>query len=373
MKENEAIALLEKYKAGTITEEELTRLESWYIHEVRSDQSYQGLEDNLAKLDQEILMLAEPQPAVYKKLWPRIAAAAILLISLSAGLVFYYPKGNRGQQTAQNKIIAGSNKAYLTLDNGKKITLSDALNGTIAQQAAISITKTSNGQLVYNHIANVTASDSLTSNTITTPKGGQWQVILPDGTKVWLNAASALTYPTTFTRLKYRTVQLSGEAYFEVAKDKAHPFIVKTAKQEVEVLGTHFNINSYTDEPEVKTTLLEGRVKVTSNTDNATKILSPGEQSVLTSGSLIVGNADAEEAVAWKNGYFRFNDQEITDVMRKVARWYDIEVVYEEQPVNERFNGTISRFTNISDVLEMLEKTKAVHFKIAGRRVTVER
>ncbi len=187
---------------------------------------------------------------------------------------------------------------------------------------------------------------------------------------VWLNAASSLKFPVKFAG-KERVVELTGEAYFEVAPEAGKPFIVETVNEKVLVLGTHFNINAYSDEPVAVTTLLEGSIKVQSTQTGKASILKPGQQSLLDASQFTIQAANLEEAVAWKNGYFRFNDERIADIMKKLERWYNIEVIYEGKPSEELFNGKISRFKDISQVLRMLEKTEGIHFKIQGRRVTV--
>jgi ferric-dicitrate binding protein FerR (iron transport regulator) len=207
-------------------------------------------------------------------------------------------------------------------------------------------------------------------NTISTPKGGQYQVTLSDGSKVWLNAASSLRFPATFSG-KERKVELTGEGYFEVAHNKKMPFHVTVNDLDVEVLGTHFNINAYADESAIKTTLLEGSVKVVKG--NETKIIEPGEQASVTTSEDEINvkqQVDLEQVVAWKNGIFQFERADIESVMRQISRWYDIDVDYHGR-VSEHFGGTISRDVNISDVLKMLEMTGGVNFKIDGKKVIV--
>jgi len=308
--------------------------------------------------------------------WYWASAAAVLLIACS--VVFVVFDKNKLQQVAQRKalkevIVPGGNKATLTLADGSKIMLDDATKGEIAEQAGISITKTADGQIVYTTSnSNSEASGSkLTYNTIETPIGGQYQINLPDGTKVWLNAASSLKYPTQFAANE-RRVELTGEGYFEVAKKgegKKIPFIVKTASQTVEVLGTHFNINSYMDENCTKTTLLEGSVRVSQNA--TTKLLHPGQQSIVKSNSFEVEKVDIESEIAWKNGYFDFKE-DIESIMKKLSRWYDIHVVYKmDKDPSLMFGGKVSRSKNIYAVLSIIEETGNVHFKVEGRRVTV--
>ncbi len=310
-------------------------------------------------------------------LW--IAAAASIVLILSIGLYFYgtqngHPviRGSIQGFNAKNDIPAGKTGATLTLGNGKKIILSDAVKGQLASETGVNITKTADGQVVYT----VTKHQSLQSsgpieyNTLGTTKGQQYQVILPDGTKCWLNAATTLKYPSTFAHLSQRRVELNGEAYFEVAKvfksSERIPFIVVTKKQRVEVLGTHFNINSYPDEPDTKTTLLEGSVLI-----NGTALLKPGEQAADLGKTIKITRADTELALAWKNNKFMFRKYKIQDIMRMVARWYNVDVVYVGEIPDDLLGGSVSRFDNISKVLNILELTGNVHFKIEGRRITV--
>ena len=298
--------------------------------------------------------------------WLSAAAAAILI----AGSVIYFSTDYSLEKQAElANLKPGKNKAELTLANGRHITLDDAIYGNLAKDAGVQITKTKDGELVYQ----VTDANAPTDarNTIKTPYGGQYMVILPDQSKVWLNAGSSLNYPVSFADAKTRNVTLTGEAYFEIAKDKTHPFVVKTVKQQVEVLGTHFNINSYADEPATLTTLLEGSVSVSAT--SAHHILKPGEQSMLTGQGISVAPANTEEVMAWKNGYFRFNDEKIESVMRKIARWYNVEIKFEGEVSEEEYNGKISKFKNIAEVLEMLSETNTVHFKINGRRILVNK
>jgi len=362
-------ALLQKYAEGTCTEKEKALLESWYLSQnLTFSLSANELEEDLKAIGKDLPLF---KPVRKISIFPRIAAAAILLSMLSAGLFFYsqHPAENPGQHILA--IIPGGNKAILILGNGKRISLTDATNGNIASQSDVSIVKTAGGQVIYTVNPTQKSDEKPTYNTIETPKGGQFQVILPDGTKVWLNAASSLLYPTYFSG-KQRRVELKGEGYFEVAKNKAMPFFVKTKNQEIEVLGTHFNVNAYADEEASKTTLIEGRVKI--KTASAFVLLKPGEQAVLTGDRLNTGAVDTDIALAWKNGQFMFNDENIQSIMRQIARWYNVEVVYAGKPLESKvFWGSISRFQNVSEVLDILELTKSVKFKIEGRRIIVMR
>ncbi|WP_299285542.1 FecR family protein [uncultured Mucilaginibacter sp.] len=300
------------------------------------------------------------------------AAAAILLIV--AGSMFLKTKSPVNKQTnipvAKRDIGPGSNKATLTLDDGKVISLNDAANGTITRQGNITVKKKNDGMLEY--VVSQTAAGNMQKpsfNTITTPRGGEYQLVLPDGTKVWLNAASSLKFPSAFTG-KNRDVKLTGEAYFEVAKNKERPFRVKFNNSEIEVLGTHFDVKAYKDDEEARATLLEGSIKITKN--NEQRILLPGQQATESDKKgLKISAANIEEAVAWKNGFFIFHDLDIQSIMRTAARWYDIDVNYQGNLTNKQFGGRISKYKNISGLLKNLELTGTIHFTIEGRRVTV--
>lgn len=287
-----------------------------------------------------------------------------------AGVGFYFYNTNKKaeqQSVYANDIDPGKNGATLTLADGKKILINDVGAGNIASQSGVRISKTADGQIIYE----ITGSNSGKTeyNTLTTTRGEQTQVRLPDGSLVFLNAVSSLKFPTSFAKLKERSVEILGEGYFEIAKDKVHPFIVKNEKQQIEVLGTHFNVNAYHDEPSVKTTLLEGSIKI-STAQNAS-VLKPGEQAVNSNENLAIGNVDVDKAVAWKNAKFVFDDENIESVMRKLSRWYNVEVVYQDNVSNRTFTGSISRYDKISKILDKITYIEAVHFKVEGRRITV--
>jgi len=371
--------ILEKFKAGTATPEEIRFLDAYYeSFGLRADYTPQLDDAERTALKEDLYAslqsrLAKPSAAIGKiRYWPRVAAAALLLISLSTGLYIYTHQKNKGQQMAQTPISPGGNKAILTLANGQQISLTDAANGQLASQSGMRITKTAKGQLVYELAEGETGSTGEPQyNTITVPVGGQWQAVLADGSHVWLNALSSITFPTIFTG-KERRVEIKGEAYFEIAHDKSKPFKVASLGQTVEVLGTHFNVMAYPDEKVIKTTLLEGSVRLSDA--GKTELLKPGEQAQVVAGEIKVTNdVDIEDVVAWKNGYFKFNEN-LESTMNKIARWYNVEVVYEDKPDNSlSFGGEISRTRNIRDVLNIMEYTGKVHFKIEGRRVVVKK
>lgn len=303
------------------------------------------------------------------------AAAAVLLIGVAATLWLIQSKRSTPeiivvhQPPSVNDVAPGGNKAMLTLADGTQVPLDSNANGTLAQQGNTTLQMQGNGQLAYES-SGQDETAPLVYNTITTPRGGQFQVTLSDGSKVWLNASSSLRYPAHFSASN-RTVELTGEAYFEVAKKNGATFSVKVNDMEVAVLGTHFNIMAYEDEAQVKTTLLEGVVKISHGGNS--KRLSPGQGASLqkSTGALSVQeHVNVEEAIAWKNGLLRFEGSDIQSAMRMIARWYDVEVIW-KSPVQAHFRGTIPRNVNVSKVLQMLEMTGEVHFEIKGKQIIV--
>ncbi len=343
------------------------------------------------------LPVAKKQKSISKKskfvVWLRLTAAACILLA-GTWLVYTYLKHDGPAVLPLAKqhtdITPGKQTATLTLSNGQRVILSEANNGQLAQQAGVTVSKTANGQLIYTMTAldkSTVAGGSkkeLSYNILTTALGEKYQVVLPDGTKVWLNTGSSLKFPVSFKEQNKRKVELTGEAYFEVAKivtapskgkiAKKIPFIVSTAHQEVEVLGTQFNINSYSDEVATCTSLLEGSVKIHYLTGNADQLLKAGQQSVLIAGQLAISEADVENAIAWKNGDFVFKNEDFKTIMRKIARWYNVEIIYDPAaPTDVLLGGKISNSKNLSTILSVIEATADVHFKVEGRRVTVTR
>ncbi len=371
--------IIRKYRQGKATKEEIKFLEAYYdVFELNEDliseeneKDYLQLRDAIKNnVDQRIDQHTSINPTT--RLWIRYVAAASILIVLSVGIVSVFRKNKDADDIAAKKaddIPPGGNKATLTLANGTRILLDDAASGELARQAGVIITKTADGQLVYKAI-NDAADGEVLQNSISTPRGGQYKVVLPDGTNVWLNAASSITYPTAFKGTE-RLVTLTGEAYFEVAKNKEMPFKVKSELQMVKVLGTHFNINAYTDEAAVKTTLLEGAVEVASSKASIT--LSPGQQGLVEkdqNGAIIKRDVDTEQEVAWKNGVFSFKGEDLPSVMRQVARWYDIEVVFEGDVSEKKFYGEIARSSSLKNVFKILELYN-VKFTLSGKTVSV--
>jgi len=378
------IKILTKYRLGNATNEEVKFLETYYnVFDLSDDLITSENEGDYIHLKNAIKDVVDQRIRDYQKqsiaprikfIWVKYAAAALVLFFISFGVYFLIHtnnvKNNNVVVNAYKGIVPGGNKALLTLGNGTKILLDDALKGEIARQAGVIITKMADGQLVYKVLSDQTGQDQMFQNSIATPKGGQYKVILPDGTNVWLNASSSITYPTVFTGNE-RMVTLTGEAYFEVVKNKQMPFRVKSAMQTIEVLGTHFNINAYDDEAVIGTTLLEGSVKVTSPSSATT--IAPGEQAVINrdgDGTIIKRQVDIDQEVAWKNGIFSFNGEDIRSVMRQVSRWYNIDVVYDRDIPHEKYFGEISRSSSLGDVFKILELNN-VKFSIEGKTVTV--
>lgn len=368
--------LLKRYNEGNASAEEIRLVERWFIQQSAIDQKEPRDVDYMTIKQQMWHHIAAGVTPVKRqhRLFSSFniaAAAAILVIALVSIWVYLDHKNVATPQIVANDIKPGKNKAVLTLADGRKINLTDAGNDTVANEAGILITKNTEGQLVYRVVGNTSNQKTLQYNTIEAPSGGKWQVILPDGSKVFLNALSSLKYPLSFSK-KERKVELNGEAYFEVFHNEKSPFKVWTKGQTVEVLGTHFNISAYADDKLVKTTLLTGSVKVAAG--NNALILKPGEQSQAKSDHIsLVQNVDLEDVMAWKNGYFKFNEN-LESIMVKVSRWYDVDISYEIKPDPEfKYKGEISRDRNLSELLSMLEFTGNAHFKIEGRRVIIKK
>jgi len=310
----------------------------------------------------------------------RVAAAAVIFFVLGTGVwwIFFRQPASapRTAQSAKSADVPAPavNRATITLGSGRKVYLDSAGNGALAQQGGARVVKLASGQVAYETSAAALANGELVYNTLTNPRGSQAvSLTLTDGTKVWLNAASSLRYPVAFTGSD-RIVEITGEAYFEVAQDKNKPFRVKRGNTTVEVLGTHFNINAYDDEPTTNTTLLQGSVKVNSQLSGSTKfvILQPGQQAQLSRTDRLdkIDKVDMDAVVAWKNGTFQFKGASMQTVMRQLSRWYNVEISYEGAIPEHRFVGKVGRDYNLSEVLAVLEASD-VHFKIEGQRIIV--
>jgi ferric-dicitrate binding protein FerR (iron transport regulator) len=271
-----------------------------------------------------------------------------------------------------NTIAPGGNKAILTLGNGQKVILDSAGNGTIAFQGNSRITKNDKGEIVYDATAQTNNFSEILFNTISTPNGGQYKVVLPDGTNVWLNAASSIRFPTKFVG-KERAVAITGEVYFEVTKNASMPFKVKINEaEEIKVLGTHFNVMAYKEEKYTKATLLEGSIKIHNRDESI--LVKPGGQAILRNQGEIelVNNVNTDHIVAWKNGLFDFDNDDLPYIMRQLSRWYDVDIVYTDNVPEGHYAGSIRKQSNITEVLKMLELAGDVQFSIVGKKILVK-
>lgn len=378
MNENEILALLQKYQNGTLSTEDKDKLDAWYLHQASASKlqlNEYELQDSYDFIKSKLPL--QPETRVIS-LWPRIAVAASIVLLLGTG-VFYFTKPKEKQPIEvvekTQEIAPGGSRGILTLSNGKQIVLAAiSSKDTIAKEGEedeVTIKMNADGTITY--IVNPNAVDSKNDansfNTLSTPTGGQYNIVLADGTKVFLNAVSSIKYPTQF-KGNQRIVELEGEAYFEVAKNKEKPFIVKSENQSIEVLGTHFNVHAYPNETVVKTTLLEGSVAVTAK--NQKSVLRPGQQSNVADnfGTIKIREVDTEAAVAWKNGRFKFDNADLKSVMKQLERWYGIKVEYRGDVSDVRFNGGTFMNKNLSEVLKVLELNN-IKFKIEGKTVTV--
>nr|WP_295871346.1 FecR family protein [uncultured Chitinophaga sp.] len=362
--------IIERIATNTATDEELAVYSAW------CDAQQAGRPDigDLSARETALLEKIHRQAGISRgKVFPwRIAAAAALTGILAGGFFWYRHNSQPPAPVAIHALPpsadlpAGKNTATLTLANGKKILLSDTQAGKLTDQDGAEVSKSADGSLEYRPVNGATA---VQYNTLSTARGEQYQITLSDGTRVWLNAATTLTFPASFAHQAERSVEVNGEAYFEVAADPAHPFKVRTNHQQIQVLGTSFNVNNYPDEPSARTTLLRGAVKI-----NDAQVLKPGQQAISgKNGEVKIIPVNTDGIVAWKNGYFEFNDENIYEVMRKIARWYDVEVIYEgDIPTNEMV-GTISRFENVSKVLNTIEKAGLLKFRINEKKIYVSK
>ncbi|MBA2501202.1 MAG: DUF4974 domain-containing protein [Chitinophagaceae bacterium] len=395
------LGLIEKFQNGTITPGEKNLLDEWYNskidHTVHLNEDL--TEEQLSgRIKNRLLETIEINNHLIKRKsgpnWKIMAAASIILILISVSAYFIISYKLPGKEIVkhppaepllQNDLAPGGNKAILTLADGSTVILDSASDGTITQQGNIKIQKLGNGLLVYTiNGKQVSENDEAFFNTISTPRGGQYNVTLSDGSKVWLNAASSIRFPVAFIG-KERKVEIKGEAYFEVAgivpeSGQKMPFIVKIISAsgntgEIEVMGTHFNVNAYDDEDAVKTTLLEGRVKISLpeiQKNPSYKILKPGQQAGISKkGKLnVIEHADTEEAVAWKNGRFQFKSADLKTILRQMSRWYDVDIIYKDY-VDKPFTGQLPRNANASKMFELLTLTGEVNFKIEGKKIIV--
>ncbi|WP_316819259.1 FecR family protein [Pedobacter nyackensis] len=367
MKQQDPEQLLSSFQAGECTPEELALVEAYINYEGITNQDLLEIEADLIEYKNKGYLI----PTKYKIIgWPfkiLFIAAAVAVVASFWAVLFTNPSNLPTSYSSD--VNPGGNKALLTLENGKKIQLNDSKTGVVIDATKLSY---NDGTIINNERPGRIK--------ITTPKGGTYQVRLPDGSTVWLNSASSLTYnKSSINGVEARRVNLTGEAYFEVSKNKQLPFIVTTRKQVVTVLGTHFNISSYENQAADKTTLLEGSVRVELIADSGklmsarTEILKPGEQAITLGSQIQVAHPDPKIASSWKDGEFAFRNESLEDILNDVSRWYDIEVVYEDPGLKKRlFGGMMSKHEKVSKVLQMLElAAEDVKFDIQGKKIIV--
>jgi len=371
--------LAHKWLNGTLLENEQTEFDQWFIKEeeevieipsiiAKSDLEHREL--ILSRIYEQIKR--EEPKKIYSRIWIKMAAAAAIVLILSGGIykIYFSAKPVETQTAGLTDIKPGGNNAVLTLSNGNKIVLNNAANGKIAMEGGSIITKTKDGNVVYTTTDQ--AGNMAGLNTISTPKGGQYEVVLPDQSRIWLNAGSSITFPTNFKR-GIREVSITGEVYFEITKNKNKPFRVVSNDQVTEVLGTHFNINAYSNESQITTTLLEGAVRIKKKGQSV--VLKPGQQAMVATNDQdnihITDNPDAQDAVAWTHGKFQFENADIPTVMRQLERWYNVEVTFAGKIPDEKFNGTLSRNIKISDALILIGYTH-INYTIEGRKIIIK-
>lgn len=373
--------LFDKYKQGILTPSEEAELNDWF-HTLNLGGT--DLEEYIARLggvenytEQRFMNFREQiggtkvVPMKPRRNVARWYAAASIIVILSAGGYYMLHRHRHIEQVAQNQIPnikPGSQKAILHLANGQQIALNEARVGTLAKQGNAVITKAADGQVIYN-VQNSNGPENDTYNTITTQRGGYYPLKMADGTIAILDAASSIKYPVTFNG-KERDVEITGQVYFQVVHNSNKPFKVRVKGQTIEDIGTEFNINAYDDEPYISTTLVNGSIRVTKLQKSF--IMAPGQQALadLDKNTITVKSVDVQDVIAWKNGQTSFKNQDIREIMRQVSRWYDVDVQYEGQIPNRRFDGSISRNANLSDLLKILEFNN-IHFSIEGKKIIV--
>lgn len=366
--------LANKYLQDNLTNKEKNEFDEWFNQTTEEPLEVPALYASNEEAHKQIIFNRIKEEMGTKRsgiftLWRGIAAAMFVIIAVGAGLLYFKSDKKVVEQTVKvnkNDIAPGNSQATLTLANGKRILLSSVVNEKLLKEAGVEVQKNSKGESVYRQIA-IKEALELEYHTLSTARGEQSQVILPDNSHVWLNSASSIKFPINFAQLKERKVFITGEAYFEVAKDKTKPFKVVSDDQLVTVYGTHFNINSYKDEAGIKTTLLEGSVDV-----NGT-LLKPKQQAINENGGIKVVPVNVEDIVAWKNGYFRFKAETLESIMRKVSRWYNVDVEFQSESLKDiEFGGIMTKYVNVSKVLGKLELTGEASFEVKGRTIIIK-
>ncbi|MFD2872328.1 FecR family protein [Mucilaginibacter ximonensis] len=380
--------LFSKYASGKASAEE--------VEEFLELLSQGTFDQEISSSMQDIISKTTPDASLDHRRWARVLAdikeqgllpsrntklrwnlgiAASIAIVIGSFILLFYKKPLPQQSNLSSTIVdrsPGQNSATLTLGNGKKIKLIAAANGKLAVEPGAVITKSAEGEIIYDSTAQASTPAPNQYNTLSTANGETYHLKLPDGSEVWLNAASSLSYKASLIEDGKRMVRLTGEAYFQVAKDKKHPFIVASEKQEIKVLGTHFNVNTYKDEPAVRTTLLEGSVQITSVNGNTIK-MKPGQEVSMVGATFSTANVDPEDAVAWTKDQLQFDNKTVPEIMRQIARWYDVQVIFNSDIPEGTWTGAISRQRRLSQVLRMMQKSNEVKFKFDGKKLYVSK
>jgi len=360
-----------QYRSEVEEQKRLIQAMAYRTAEVKVEQNYLRLKERIERRNTDT-----PRMPFRLSLWMKIAASLVLV-----GSAVYLTNQRKFTSAAddfvqQDTTLAPGDRALLTLADGSTISLGEVPVGTLALQGGLRVEKIATGDIIY-HVDETDKSMQGAYNSIATPTGGQYTVTLPDGSKAWLNASSSLRYPVQF-KANERRVEMTGEVYFEIAKlartttngKKRVPFFVKTDKQEIQVLGTHFNVNAYADEPGVITTLVEGSVRVTATLDGKSTLLHPGQQSILDRG-IVVRQADIEQQIAWTKGDFIFRNEELGGILRQISRWYGVEIECPTHLEKLRFDGIVSRKQPLNTIIDMIQTTGKVKMKRIERRIVV--
>lgn len=374
MNELELKNLLKRFREGNCTEEEKELLETWF--DLKSGSTEWSWENEGEKEAVRSRMAAGLRDAVRAEK-PRSfrigywsAAASILLVLMAGWYVVKLRKNNLVEKSdyRQAVVAPGTTQAMLTLSDGSSVLVDDAAKGVVSNEGNTQVIKTDDGELAYQEKGANTGAAA--RNTLYVPRGGTFQVTLPDGSRVWLNSSTSMTFLAGNSGTE-RLVELKGEAYFEVKQDKKRPFRVLSNGTEVLVTGTHFNVSAYEDDNHVAATLAEGQVIVSKNQEK--QVLKPGQQATIgSSGTIKVAEVDVESALAWKEGYFVFEEQDLPTIMKMVARWYDVEVEYKGTPPSQRFGGTFSKSKGLDGLLTYLEQLSTIHFTKQGKKITIQ-
>ena len=378
MKKKDANDLLERYRAGNCSAEELRLLRNWFDTLEEEEKAAFSPADLKAVSDEmwQAVQMQRRKPGRLRRIG-YIAAAAVIavmvvvIVAMRLFLTKELDEPDIARELKKNSTapaVADAQQATLTLADGTTIILNDAKNGAIAEQTGVSISKTADGELVYTVTANAAAAGNAW-NTIATPRGGQYKVSLPDGSVVWLNAESSLRYPPVFSGSE-RKVILSGEAYFDVSAHKSMPFVVETSKQQLTVLGTQFNINAYPENNQSITTLLTGSVRVALADSTGTATLKPGQQSLINQ-TIKVVQTDPSDAIAWKSGFLLLENEDFPAIMKRIARRYDLEIVYHTKASGLQIGGRISMNRPVEEVLQALELSTHLSFSVSGKQLIV--